>query len=135
MAPNVLRLLAGCDDATASALAAGALGGDGVAAYALSDYLDEKGLVIMRSLKVGDAYLFKTLTHYYTGRVVSRDLCEVVLQEAAWIPDLGREHVTLRTGRPEEVEPVGSIILNLACVVSVQPWPHALPVAARPEPR
>lgn len=39
---------------------------------------------------VGEAYVFRTVTMYLTGRVEAVYPLEITLTEAAWIPDTGR---------------------------------------------
>ena len=82
----------------------------------------------MQSLKIGVCYLIRTVTHYYTGRIKSVSPTDVVLQDAAWIPDTGRYSDALRTGTLAEVEPYpNEVIISCAAVVDAAEWKHPLP--------
>ena len=50
-------------------------------------------------------YFFRTLTHYYTGKLIAVYENELVLANAAWIADTGRFNVAIKTGEFDEVEP------------------------------
>jgi len=77
---------------------------------------------------VGQAYIIRTVTMYYTGRLERVFSGELVLSEAAWIADTGRWSEALSTGRLAEVEPYpGQCIVSRAAIVDVAPWPHPLP--------
>lgn len=77
---------------------------------------------------IGKAYLFRLVTNYWTGRVVKVLSGEIVITEAAWIPDTGRYADCVAKGTPEEVEPVdGPVILNRSAVIDAVEWPHTMP--------
>ena len=57
------------------------------------------------SLVVGKQYLIRAVTHYYTGRLVAITDTDLVLEDAAWVPDTGRFHDCLKNGTFNEVEP------------------------------
>ena len=68
--------------------------------------------------RLGQAYLIRLVTHYWTGRLVSVTQHEIVITEAAWIPDTGRYSTCVTSGTPTEVEPVdGRVILGRGAVV------------------
>lgn len=70
----------------------------------------------------------RTVTHYYTGRVVSVGATFVRLADAAWIADTGRFATALETGALGEVEPFPSgVAVALGSIVDVAPWSHELP--------
>jgi len=77
---------------------------------------------------VGKAYLFRLVTNYWTGRVVSVGDQEIVIEDAAWIADTGRFEKALSTGELSEVEPVvqGTAILGRGAVVDCCEWTHPL---------
>jgi hypothetical protein len=78
--------------------------------------------------QVGKAYLIRTVTHYYTGRVVSVYAGELVLESAAWVADTGRYYDALKTGKLNEVEPItGPCIIGRGAIVDVNEWNHELP--------
>lgn len=70
----------------------------------------------------------RTVTHYYTGRVVSVADGFVTLADAAWIADTGRFATALETGTLSEVEPYpGEVAVAIGAIVDVAPWEHELP--------
>lgn len=80
------------------------------------------------ALEVGQCYLIRTVTHYYTGRLAAVTAGEFVLDDAAWIADTGRFSDSLKDGTLNEVEPYPGrcIVFRGACVDAVA-WPHPLP--------
>jgi hypothetical protein len=79
-------------------------------------------------LAVGAAVLIRTVTFYYSGRVILLTPEEIVLEDAAWIADTGRFSTALKSGTFNEVEPfVGAVSIARASVVDVTPWTHDLP--------
>lgn len=77
--------------------------------------------------QVGQSYLIRTVTLYYTGRVKRVTPKELILEDAAWIADTGRFSDALTTGKLNEVEPMGEIIIGRGAVVDAAKWDHALP--------
>jgi len=55
--------------------------------------------------QIGKAYFIRTVTHHITGRLVDVTTQELVLEDAAWIPDDGRFAQAVDTGNFKEVEP------------------------------
>lgn len=99
------------------------------AAEALHDYCEEEGIVM---LEVGKCYLIRTLTMYYTGRVIESSPLLTVLEEAAWIPDTGRYGECLAKGKPAEVEPYpGKVTINTQHITDAAEWHHRLPREAK----
>lgn len=82
------------------------------------------------SIEIGQPYLIQTCTLYFTGRVVKVTATDLVLDDAAWIPNTGRLMDALKDGSLEEVEPhpacQGTIISRAAIVCMVR-WGHSLP--------
>jgi hypothetical protein len=80
-------------------------------------------------LSVGATVLIRTITMYYTGRVVGLSDAEILLEDAAWIADVGRFADALRTGALSEIEPYpdGVVSINRGSVVDVCAWAHPLP--------
>ena len=71
----------------------------------------------------------RTVTHYYTGRVVEETAREIVLDLAAWIADTGRFSEAMRTGSVSKVEPYPDGVLvrvQRGAIVDICDWPHAL---------
>lgn len=55
----------------------------------------------------------RTVTHYYTGRVVGVSDKAILLEDAAWIADTGRFADALRTGILSEVEPYPDGVIEI----------------------
>lgn len=80
------------------------------------------------SFEVGKAYLIRTVTMHYTGRVVEVTDSDVVLEEAAWIADTGRYSNSLAEGTLSEVEPYpGRVSVCRGAMVDFAEWKHQLP--------
>lgn len=78
--------------------------------------------------KVGEHYLIRTVTLYYTGKVKQITPQELVLETAAWIPDTGRFYDCLKEGKFNEVEPfIDDVIIPRAAIVDVTKFRHKLP--------
>lgn len=54
--------------------------------------------------EIGEKYFFRTVTLYYTGKLVAVTDNELVLEKAAWIADTGRFTEAMKTGEFNEVE-------------------------------
>lgn len=77
---------------------------------------------------IGEAYLFRTVTHIEVGRVKRIVGQFVELEEASWIADTGRYHNCLRDGTFSEIEPYPLYTgVNTQSLINYAPWPHALP--------
>lgn len=84
------------------------------------------------SFEVGEAYLIRTVTMYYTGRVKSITDYDIVLSDAAWIADTGRFHDALTSGELSEVEPfVDDVIVSRGSIVDATKWNHKLPMVQK----
>ena len=78
--------------------------------------------------KVGGAYLIRTVTYFYTGRLVGITDSELILEEAAWIADTGRFADALKTGKFNEIEPYpGQVLVSRAAIVDACPCVFELP--------
>lgn len=79
--------------------------------------------------RVGESYLIRTVTHYYTGRLVEITDTELILLDAAWIADTGRFGTCLTTsGTLTEIEPYpGPVLVSRAALVDATVWPFELP--------
>lgn len=76
---------------------------------------------------VGQKLFIRTVTYHMTGKVVKRMGAFIQLDDAAWIADSGRFSNALKIGSLDEVEPVGTMWVNLSSVVDFFPWKHKLP--------
>jgi hypothetical protein len=82
--------------------------------------------------KVGDKVIVRTVTHYYTGEIVTLTDKYLGLGTAAWIADTGRWYDALATGSLNEVEPMPhGVVVNLGAMVDISPWVHALPTTQK----
>lgn len=82
--------------------------------------------------KVGQAYLIRTITFSWTGRLTAVTDHELVLEDAAWIAHLGRYHEAVDAGHLEEIEPrEGPVILGRAAIVDAVEWHADLPRQAK----
>jgi hypothetical protein len=79
--------------------------------------------------KIGAPYLIRTVTHYYTGKLIAVHPQELLLDDAAWIADTGRYHKALETGEVSEVEPIkGVCIVGRGAVIDAVEWPNNIPL-------
>lgn len=80
-------------------------------------------------LRVGNNVFVRTVTHYYTGRVLDFDTRTLLLEGAAWVAETDRWADTLRTGKLREVEPFpeGVVYVAMGAVVDICDWSHPLP--------
>lgn len=77
---------------------------------------------------VGEKFLIRTVTNYWTGEVVAQVENFLILSTAAWIADTGRFSDALKTGKLNEVEPVGGLVrVAIVSIVDAVEWTHALP--------
>jgi hypothetical protein len=80
------------------------------------------------SLEVGTRVLIRTVTLYYTGRIVAVTDSDIKLEDAAWIADCGRFTDALISGELSEVEPYpDGCVVSRGAVIDVSPWSHELP--------
>lgn len=78
----------------------------------------------------GEAVLIRTVTMIYTGKIVRVTAGELVITDAAWIPDTARWSIMLKTGVFNEVEPYPDgvpVIVPRAPILDVCRWTHPLP--------
>jgi hypothetical protein len=79
---------------------------------------------------VGQNYFIRTVTLYFTGRLVAVYDGELVFDCAAWIPDCGRFAEFLLSGQPMECEPYpddAQVVVNRVGVIDAVPWVNPLP--------
>ena len=80
------------------------------------------------SFVVGKAYLIRTVTMHYTGRVVEVTDSDVLLEDAAWIADTGRYSNSLLSGELSEIEPYpGRVAVCRGGMIDFCEWTHNLP--------
>jgi len=76
---------------------------------------------------IGKKFFFRTVTYHLTGKVEKRIGKFLELSKAAWIADSGRFMDAIKSGKLNEVEPVGQAWVNLESVTDFFPWNHKLP--------
>jgi hypothetical protein len=78
--------------------------------------------------KIGKNYFIRTVTLFYTGKLIRVTSKEIVLENAAWIADTGRFMDAIKTGKLNEVEPFqDDVIIGRGAIVDATVWKHALP--------
>lgn len=79
-------------------------------------------------LTVGRKVFIRSITHYYTGRIVRIDDTVIELDDAAWIADTGRFSEALKSGTLKEIEPFPSTVCVFrGGIVDATEWKHPLP--------
>jgi len=92
--------------------------------------------------KEGTSVLFRTVTHYWVGRIRTIGPDFFLLEEASSLPHEGRRHEVLREGIRDdftyqyqpEVEPTpgeGLAVVMRAAIVDAVEWAHPLPKEPR----
>ena len=56
-------------------------------------------------MEIGKSYFIRTVTNYFTGRLIWVGDKEIVIEDAAWIADTGRFHQFMEGKPASEVEP------------------------------
>lgn len=80
------------------------------------------------SFVIGEQYLIRTVTHYYTGRIAAVTDSDIVLEDAAWIADTGRFSDCLRKASINECEPFPeAAYVTRGCIVDFTKWSGKLP--------
>ena len=80
------------------------------------------GQVVEHPYHIGKNYFIRTVTFYYTGKLVRVTAQELVLEQAAWIADTGRFAQALATGDFSEVEPYPAHDLIVGRGAVVDAW-------------
>jgi len=79
-------------------------------------------------MQVGGCYFIRTVTLHYVGRIKDISDREILLEDAAWIPDTGRFYNCLKNGEFSEVEPfLNPICISRGAIVDYTAWSHKLP--------
>ncbi len=80
------------------------------------------------SLNVGDSVFIRTVTAYFTGRIVAVTSADIQLEEAAWVASTGRFSIALKSGTLDEVEPYPhGVVVSRGGIIDISPWKHPLP--------
>ena len=96
----------------------------------IKDQLEVVETVELDSLDdmVGKKLFIRTVTYHCVGKVKTRMGGFIELEKASWIADSGRFSDAIKKGSLDEVEPVGTMWVNLASIVDFFPWVHKLPI-------
>ena len=79
---------------------------------------------------IGRNYLFRTVTHIVTGKLLRIHSDGLVVTDAAWIADTGRYAQAVATGSFSEVEPYpdgAEVVINAASMIDAVEIKGALP--------
>lgn len=88
----------------------------------------KKPKAIKLPLIKGNNVFIRTVTNYYTGRVVEVDKEFIHLDRAAWVADTGRFSEAISKGTLNEVEPYPGIVsISRGGIIDACLWPHDLP--------
>jgi hypothetical protein len=85
-------------------------------------------------IKIGNKVFIRTVTSYYTGRIVLLTDTEIVIEDVAWIAWTKRFSDSMKTGEFDEVEPYpdGRLVsIGRGTVVDASEWPFDLPRKAQ----
>lgn len=78
--------------------------------------------------KIGQNYFIRTVTYFLVGKLISVHEYELVIKDAAWIPETGRYSDSFKKGEFEEVEPLdGDIIIGRHAIIDCTEWTKDLP--------
>jgi hypothetical protein len=82
--------------------------------------------------QIGQAYLIRTVTMYWTGRVTSVWKHELVLGDAAWIGDTGPFSKAKTAADLVDIDPRdGPVIVGRGSIVDAVEWNSPLPRDAK----
>ncbi len=89
---------------------------------------DEKQESSDTFLEIGKAYLFRSVTMIYTGRLKKVNDKEFLISEAAWIPETERWMDAVTKSAFKEVEPYGDkdVMLNRGAILDVVEIPELI---------
>ena len=85
-------------------------------------------------IRVNNKVFIRTVTMYFTGKIVGVSKEEILLADAAWVADSGRFAQALATGTLNEVEPYpakATVSVARGGVIDVSDWLHDLPREVR----
>ena len=90
-----------------------------------------KEVVTSKSLspiQVGKKVFIRTVTHYFTGKIVELNDTEIILDKPAWIASTGRFSTALSTVELDEIEPYpGVVSVNRGSLIDCSEWKGDLP--------
>lgn len=98
----------------------------------LDDLCQESGI----GMAVGSAFLIRTLTFSWVGRLVGFTGKCLILENASWVADAGRYHASLANGlesqESSEIEPApGRVYVAWTNLVDAAEYNHPLPTKVK----
>jgi hypothetical protein len=75
---------------------------------------------------IGKKWFFRTVTYHLVGKAVKRIGSFIQLEISSWVADSGRFMDFIKKGEVDEVEPIGTVLINLNSVTDFAPWNHDL---------
>lgn len=85
-------------------------------------------------MEVGKSYFIRTVTHYYTGRLIWVGDKEIAIEDVCWIADTGRFNEFLKSGNADEVEPFpegSKVIIGRGSFIDMVEWKISLPTEVK----
>jgi hypothetical protein len=76
---------------------------------------------------IGKKFFFRTVTYHTVGEVTGIVGGFFKMKNASWVAESARFADTVKTGILDELEPVGSMGVNISTIVDYFPWRHELP--------
>lgn len=77
---------------------------------------------------IGQNVFIRTVTHFFTGKLIEVYENELVLENASWIAETDRFYNTLKDGINKEIEPIpGRAIIGRNAIIDCLEWHHPLP--------
>lgn len=77
--------------------------------------------------KIGDNIFIRTVTMYYTGKIINLIGKWIILEECAWISDTGRFHDFIKDGKCNEYEGfIDQVSIPLDSIIDITVWKHNL---------
>jgi hypothetical protein len=77
---------------------------------------------------IGKKLFIRTVTYHMLGKATKFIGKFIVLETASWIPDTSRFMNFIKKGELYEVEPVGSVMVNIDTIIDIYVWKHELPI-------
>ena len=77
--------------------------------------------------EIGKAYLIRTVTYHQVGVLKDIQGDFLIFKDASWVADSGRFSDCISKGSFNEVEYVGSMMINRTAIVDAFPWENKVP--------
>lgn len=86
-------------------------------------------------LETGEVYFIRTVTHYFTGRLIWVGEKELVIEDACWIPDTGRfNEFLMDKNKVNESEPFpkgSQVIIGRGSIIDMTKYAPSLILAVK----